>query len=104
MKYVTSRKKLNLNPSGDPWSPWLHVDVALVLSSITLLAQNEIDALRYSPHPNHSHLEKTLKWIKKLNPKQAYLTNMHNDLDYLIVQSETPDNVRPCYDGLIINY
>ena len=36
MKYVTSRKKLNLNPSGDPWSPWLHVDVALVLSSITL--------------------------------------------------------------------
>ena len=36
MKYGTSRKKLNLNPSGDPWSPWLHVDVALVLSSITL--------------------------------------------------------------------
>jgi len=36
MKATTSRKKLNLNPSGDPWSPWLHVDIALVISSLAL--------------------------------------------------------------------
>ena len=36
MKATTSRKKLNLNPSGDPWSPWLHIDIALVISSLAL--------------------------------------------------------------------
>ena len=36
MRATTSRKKLNLNPSGDPWSPWLHVDIALVVSSLVL--------------------------------------------------------------------
>jgi rod shape determining protein RodA len=36
MRATTSRKKLNLNPSGDPWSPWLHVDIALVVSSLAL--------------------------------------------------------------------
>ena len=36
MRATTSRKKLNLNPSGDPWSPWLHIDIALVLSSLAL--------------------------------------------------------------------
>ncbi|MEC7845465.1 MAG: rod shape-determining protein RodA, partial [Actinomycetota bacterium] len=24
------------NPSGDPWSPWLHIDIALVVSSLAL--------------------------------------------------------------------
>jgi rod shape determining protein RodA len=36
MKTSRTRKNLNLNPTGDPWSPWLHVDIALVLSSIAL--------------------------------------------------------------------
>jgi len=36
MRATTSRKKLNLNPSGDPWSPWLHIDIALVISSLAL--------------------------------------------------------------------
>ena len=36
MKTRRNRKNLNLNPTGDPWSPWLHVDIALVLSSIAL--------------------------------------------------------------------
>ena len=36
MRATTSRKKLNLNPSGDPWSPWLHIDIALVVSSLAL--------------------------------------------------------------------
>ncbi len=59
-----------------------------------------VDALRRDPHPTHSHLANTLGWIEKMAPKQAILTNMHNDLDYATVAAETPDHVRPAYDGL----
>ena len=62
-----------------------------------------IDALRRNPHPAHAHLEKTLNWIEKLKPKKAILTNMHNDLDYEAIKQETPENVEPAHDGLIIN-
>lgn len=59
-----------------------------------------IDALRYRPHPSHAHLDKTLAWIEEFQPKQAILTNMHNDLDYSKLKSETPSNVTPAFDGL----
>jgi len=61
-----------------------------------------IDALRRSPHPTHAHLDQTLEWIAELAPKQAVLTNMHNDLDYATVQDETPANVTPAYDGMVL--
>ncbi|CAD0183487.1 putative hydrolase [Ruegeria sp. THAF57] len=62
-----------------------------------------IDALRRSPHPTHAHLEKTLGWIEKLQPKKAVLTNMHIDLDYATVDAETADHITPAYDGMVIH-
>jgi len=59
-----------------------------------------IDALRRDPHPSHTHLEKTLHWLKKLDPKRAILTNLHNDLDYSELNKELPKNVEPAFDGL----
>ncbi|MDP5086556.1 MAG: MBL fold metallo-hydrolase [Yoonia sp.] len=59
-----------------------------------------VDALRRTPHPTHSHLANTLDWIAKVAPRQAILTNMHNDLDYATVAAETPDHVHPAYDGM----
>ena len=59
-----------------------------------------VDALRRTPHPTHSHLENTLAWIAKAKAKQAVLTNMHIDLDYDVVAAETPDHIRPAYDGM----
>lgn len=59
-----------------------------------------IDALRYSPHPSHAHVDKTLSWINELNPNYSILTNMHTDLDYHTLNSETPSNITPAYDGL----
>ena len=61
-----------------------------------------IDALRREPHPTHSHLANTLDWIARAAPRQAILTNMHNDLDYATVAAETPDHIQPAYDGLTI--
>lgn len=62
-----------------------------------------VDALRRAPHPTHAHLEKTLGWITRVQPKQAILTNMHNDLDYDTVNAETPDHIHPAYDGMTLH-
>ena len=61
-----------------------------------------VDALRREPHPTHSHLANTLEWIARVAPKQAILTNMHNDLDYATVAAETADHIHPAYDGMTI--
>ncbi|WP_224814165.1 MBL fold metallo-hydrolase [Hasllibacter sp. MH4015] len=61
-----------------------------------------LDALRRAPHPSHSHLDNSLAWIERAKPRRAVLTNMHNDLDYATVAAETPDHVRPAYDGLTL--
>jgi len=61
-----------------------------------------VDALRREPHPTHSHLDQTLDWIKRAAPRNAILTNMHNDLDYQTVCDETPDHITAAFDGMQI--
>lgn len=63
-----------------------------------------VDALRRTPHPTHAHLDKALEWIERLAPQQAVLTNMHIDLDYATVADETPDHIRPAYDGMVLRF
>ena len=63
-----------------------------------------VDALRYTPHPSHSHLSQTLEWIDRANPKRAIITNMHIDLDYETVCNETPERVTAAYVGMKIQY
>lgn len=58
-----------------------------------------VDALRYTPHPTHAHVEKTLEWIARVKPKRAVLTNMHFDLDYGALAARLPEGVEPAYDG-----
>jgi phosphoribosyl 1,2-cyclic phosphate phosphodiesterase len=59
-----------------------------------------IDALRYAPHPSHLSVADALKWIERLKPKRAILTNLHADLDYETLRKELPANVEPAYDGI----
>ncbi len=59
-----------------------------------------VDALRYTPHPSHAHLERTLGWIEQAQPKRAILTNLHIDLDYETLAKEVPTGVEPAYDGM----
>ncbi|MET0545087.1 MAG: MBL fold metallo-hydrolase, partial [Caulobacterales bacterium] len=61
-----------------------------------------LDALRYTPHPTHVHVEKALQWIERLKPKRTFLTNLHIDLDYETLKSELPDGVEPAFDGLSV--
>jgi phosphoribosyl 1,2-cyclic phosphate phosphodiesterase len=57
-----------------------------------------VDALRYAPHPSHSHLEQTLAWVNRLKPRHTVLTNMHIDLDYQTLLRGLPAGVEPGYD------
>jgi phosphoribosyl 1,2-cyclic phosphate phosphodiesterase len=59
-----------------------------------------VDALRYTPHPTHAHVDKTLAWIERVRPRRAILTNLHIDLDYAELSRRLPPNVEPAYDGL----
>lgn len=59
-----------------------------------------VDALRYTPHPTHAHVERTLGWIERLKPRQAILTNLHIDLDFEELTSRLPPGVQAAYDGL----
>ncbi|MBY6201061.1 MBL fold metallo-hydrolase [Maritalea mobilis] len=63
-----------------------------------------LDALRRTPHPSHAHLDKSLGWIARAAPRRAILTNMHIDLDYQTVLSETPEHITPAHDGMVITY
>ena len=61
-----------------------------------------IDALQDRPHPSHLSLAEALEHIDVLKPRQAFLTHMHIPLDYDTVLRQTPANVAPAYDGMII--
>ncbi|MDJ0825308.1 MAG: MBL fold metallo-hydrolase [Rhodobacter sp.] len=63
-----------------------------------------LDALRRTPHPTHTHLDQSLDWIARAAPRRAILTNMHIDLDHATVAAETPANVVPAHDGLVVRY
>jgi len=63
-----------------------------------------LDALRREPHPTHIHYAQSLDWIARMRPEQAILTNMHIDLDHDTVAAETPDHIRPAYDGLTVSF
>jgi len=60
-----------------------------------------IDALRYSPHPNHFNIEGALQMVQTLRPRRAVLTHLthevhHRDGDRL------PAGVEFAYDGMVI--
>lgn len=59
-----------------------------------------VDALRYTTHPTHASVDQALQWIERLKPRQAWLTNLHVDLDYRKLCAVLPKGVAPAYDGL----
>jgi phosphoribosyl 1,2-cyclic phosphate phosphodiesterase len=62
-----------------------------------------VDALRYTPHPTHAHLERALEWIERVGPERAVLTNLHVDLDYETLRRELPPGVEPAFDGMVVD-
>ncbi|MCM2351535.1 MAG: MBL fold metallo-hydrolase [Bacteriovoracaceae bacterium] len=62
-----------------------------------------IDCLRPHPHQTHLHLELTLEYIRRINPKTAILTHMGHEWDYLNLIHELEKrgvkNTFPAIDG-----
>jgi phosphoribosyl 1,2-cyclic phosphate phosphodiesterase len=59
-----------------------------------------VDALRYTPHPSHFSVADALRWIERIKPQRAVLTNLHADLDYDALRGKLPVNVVPAFDGM----
>lgn len=58
-----------------------------------------VDALRWTKHPTHAHVDKALEWIARSGVERAVLTNLHIDLDYNALASQVPSNVEVAFDG-----
>lgn len=61
-----------------------------------------LDALRYSTHPSHFSVDEALRWIERMAPRSAVLTNLHTDLDYETLARTVPNSITPAYDGMRI--
>ncbi len=58
-----------------------------------------VDALRWTRHPTHSHVDQTLAWVARAGVAHTLLTNLHLDLDYNALSSVLPETVEVAYDG-----
>ena len=63
-----------------------------------------IDALRFTPHPTHFSVSDALRWIDRMKPKRAVLTNLHSDLDYASLAAQLPIDIAPAFDGMKIEF
>ena len=54
---------------------------------------------RWTPHPTHAHVDRTLDWITRAGVERAVLTNLHLDLDYGVLRDRLPTGVEVGYDG-----
>jgi len=67
-----------------------------------------IDCLRPLPHTTHLHLEKSLEYIKRINPKFAGLIHMSHYFDHQTLLKHLNDrgleNVKPLIDGERLTY
>jgi len=70
------------------------------LPALNGLAVWIVDALRYLPHPSHFSVDDALRWIERVKPRRAVLTNLHADLDYEKLRGKLPPHVVPAFDGM----
>ncbi len=59
-----------------------------------------LDALRRTPHPTHSTVERSLAWVEELRPRRAFFTHICHDLLHEETNRSLPPHVRLAHDGL----
>jgi phosphoribosyl 1,2-cyclic phosphate phosphodiesterase len=60
-----------------------------------------IDALRYSPHPNHFNIEGALQMVRQLRPRRTLLTHLTHEVHHAD-GARLPEGVEFAYDGMTI--
>ncbi len=62
-----------------------------------------INSLRDKPHFAHFSYAEAIDMVKELRPKRAYLTHFNHEAGlHTELEARCPENVRPCYDGMVI--
>lgn len=69
-----------------------------LLSGLDILI---LDALRYTPHPNHFNIEGALKITEQLRPQRTILTHLTHEVAHKDESRLTP-GVEFAYDGMIL--
>jgi phosphoribosyl 1,2-cyclic phosphate phosphodiesterase len=62
-----------------------------------------LDSLRFSPHESHLSVDQAIEIVDMLKPKQTILTHLSSELDYYDLLEYLPNNIKPGFDGLILN-
>lgn len=63
-----------------------------------------INALRRESHISHFTLSEAVKLIEELSPRKAYITHISHQMGSIAdLENELPANIRPSYDGLVLD-
>ncbi len=62
-----------------------------------------LDSLRFSRHESHLSVDQAIEIVDILKPKQTILTHLSSDLDYYELLEYLPNNIKPGFDGLILD-
>ncbi len=73
-----------------------------VMSRLTGLDCLILDAVRYRPHPNHFHYDRSIEVALEIGARQTYFTHLSDDYDHDKVNLDLPDRIDLAYDGLHI--
>lgn len=61
-----------------------------------------VDCTSLTEKPTHAHLDQTLAWIQRVQPKQAILVHMGPEIDYATLSARLPTGVECAFDGMKI--
>lgn len=61
-----------------------------------------LDCVRIKPHSTHLGLSEALDYIKRINPKRAFLTHLNHDIMHQRDSNLLPENVLFAHDQLVI--
>lgn len=62
-----------------------------------------VNALRYRPHDSHFNVEEALELIRRVCPREAYLTHLSHEIGrYAVADAALPEGVHLAHDGLQI--
>jgi len=61
-----------------------------------------LDCVRIKPHSTHLGLTEALDYIKRINPKRAFLTHLNHDILHARDSDLLPENVMFAHDQLVV--
>ncbi len=62
-----------------------------------------VNALRYRPHDSHFNVEEALELIRRIHPREAYLTHLSHEIGrYVVADAALPEGVHLAHDGMQI--